>query len=525
MNINLQSLNTEARKWLLHATAGMAAADGDVSEAEMNRLREALALLGDEVDVASILDELKNSKLTELEPIELEKKEAFEVLKDLMHLAAVDGELSGGEAKFIDHVTELLGFPPDVAEKMKKVATKLASDTLRAQFTYKEKKVAATCLRLSKGGMVAITDTAISPNTSVMVSFYDRSIETGKISNLFLPFSSHIQTCQKHPQEEGSFVLQVEFLEKLTINNGVRPLLFPKHYEQGTAKPIPEIHPLLEGYYNECRICGNREVVVWDLKESTPSPEQNMFHIDIFPNENVASNPSLFKVAICPNCLFASPFREYFYKAGNQVHPLPMLNCRRFQTKWMTTTINRKRDLEYDFEWLGAMNRSESQGMLAWELAVNSHEHLVEYSEHATLDQEWHMIQCMLERTTLLSQQGKHRTGNGYLQRVIVRIETFLENLKQHERFEPLHLLTILVLHEENLDKFKKYSEELEKIAEELADKEKFKKQIETALIEIKAAEDNQKLYFKSKRQDYNKPKFEAKKEESKKEAKVDETL
>ncbi len=502
MTLDPKKLDLEAKHWLARAIAGMVLADGEINPGETTRLKEALNLLEDEEESRYLVERVKNLIMPELEKIRLDKQLAFSILKNLAGVATADGVLDESESEFLELASEKLGFPEEIAERLIEMARKTGSELIEARMEWKQHSTKVRFLNLTKSGCLITGNVSLPLDTSVILRILDRHPQEGQGSSVnFAPLSAKVVSAKERTKSPGTHALKLDFSEKLTLNHGVLHHLYPDHYENGARKSLKCTSPFLRSHHLECRICGNREVVAWERTKEAPPQSSNLFGVPVYMAGDAQDhdiNFALLKVSICPSCLFATPFHHYFYSPGSAVHPLELMGTRQFQTKWVSSIPNRKRQVSFDFEWLGKEGRTPEQGRLGWELALLTHEQLMEHGHESTTEQIWEVLVCQLEIAELLSQQDQHRTGNGILQRVIVRLSEALHNFTGETQIRAAYLLAILQLHEEEEQKFESSLKALSAL--KLSDQDEMIGKIPDALRELDA---NRKLYFKTRRKNY----------------------
>lgn len=68
----IETLSDQAKKWLAHAIAGMAVADGEVDSSELAHLREAIKFLDEKGEIEQLMAEVREHHVADLSPQKVE---------------------------------------------------------------------------------------------------------------------------------------------------------------------------------------------------------------------------------------------------------------------------------------------------------------------------------------------------------------------------------------------------------------------------------------------------------------------
>ena len=93
-------------------------------------LKQALGFLEDRSEVEKIMGIVKQGKPPEMPPTKIDSKQAFIMLKYLSELMVADSVLSSGEVRFFIYLGRLLGFTPEILNKLWKTARAQLEATL-----------------------------------------------------------------------------------------------------------------------------------------------------------------------------------------------------------------------------------------------------------------------------------------------------------------------------------------------------------------------------------------------------------
>ncbi len=114
----IDSLPQDEKIWSAKAIAGMIIADGIVTPAEIQILRESISFLDDVKLVNDIVNNIKARKKPELEILKTDRVMATNILMDLGLVALADSTLSAEEIQYFVLIAQKLGFDLQFAKKV-----------------------------------------------------------------------------------------------------------------------------------------------------------------------------------------------------------------------------------------------------------------------------------------------------------------------------------------------------------------------------------------------------------------------
>ena len=400
----VENLSDEAKKWLAHAIAGMTVADGEVDSSKLAHLRKAIRFLDDKGEVEQLMSEVREHHVGDLPPQQMEKRQAFAILKELAKLTVADHVLSASKEEYLRHACELLGLPDEIAEKLIETARKVVHDLIPAKLTFQKHRYSVTCMAVQEKRCLVVAKQAIPPHSVLHLEIGEQD---SKEDRYFSPISCRVLATKAASDKAGNQLLVLGYKERLTLSHGVPHLIHPEQSVAAQPRPIPTKNEFMSGTFLTCYVCGNSEVPWWTLS-SEDHKRHNVFGIPRYQeNINIYSgfNFSFYRAAVCPECLFASPLQSSFYRPGTPVKPVGFLRPG-FRTKWLSTIVNRKRDVKSDVRWVHSDHRNLDEGLFAWKLAVQTSDRLADFVKkdrwRLDLIRGW----CLLEETELLTQQG-----------------------------------------------------------------------------------------------------------------------
>lgn len=114
----VESLPPPVKIWFAYAVAGVITADGIVTEAELDFLRETINFLDNVEDINQIVGVVKNKERPVLQKINTDPEVAAMILIHLAGVAITDGKLDDSEIEFFKYVGKKLGFEWAYAEEV-----------------------------------------------------------------------------------------------------------------------------------------------------------------------------------------------------------------------------------------------------------------------------------------------------------------------------------------------------------------------------------------------------------------------
>jgi uncharacterized tellurite resistance protein B-like protein len=366
--------SAQAGFWLARALVDMILSDGKVSSEEIEEFQDKVAHLVDVQQLQSLVEALRLRTPLELESIEIDFQDGFEIIKDLTRMAMIDHSLSGKEEKFLYHCARKLGLPDDVTDLLVEKARKGVNASLEVRLTYKNMQNDVIGVNWSQTACTLFTDFPIEQGTAVRIEVKD---------SIALPPHEHfnaipatILSCRASRQIENRYLLDAEFKTRLTIQHGVLHHLLPHKFDQAQSQLISLPFSHLNGIKATCRICGDKEVLIWQLQTGFVQTH-NIFGIQAQLNPGGGNTLAGVPIAcylpkFCPRCLFVSDAPDFCYAPGNAVHPEPLFHSG-FRQRWLTTLVRRREAYGLGAgERLNLLERNTEDGIKLWELAHQS---------------------------------------------------------------------------------------------------------------------------------------------------------
>jgi tellurite resistance protein len=112
----INNLPKAAQIWSAKAIAGIIVADGVVTNAELEILRESIGFLEDLEEINNIVEMVKQRKKPKLEVLKADRKIATKILMSLALVALADDKLSHTETEYFAYIAGKLGFQSSLAK-------------------------------------------------------------------------------------------------------------------------------------------------------------------------------------------------------------------------------------------------------------------------------------------------------------------------------------------------------------------------------------------------------------------------
>ncbi len=112
----IKSLPKVAQVWSAKAIAGIIVADGMVTNAELEVLRESIGFLESVDTINEIVNMVKSREKPKLEVLKTDRSLATKILISLALVALVDEKLSQAEIDYFIYIAGKLGFEPGIVK-------------------------------------------------------------------------------------------------------------------------------------------------------------------------------------------------------------------------------------------------------------------------------------------------------------------------------------------------------------------------------------------------------------------------
>ncbi|MBF0280629.1 MAG: TerB family tellurite resistance protein [SAR324 cluster bacterium] len=498
----LATLTPEVKNWFAKAIAGVIISDGIVEKYELEFLRQILTFLDNPADISALLDLVKAKQMPQLESLQIEKEKGFTILKYLIQFIVIDDDFHPEEEKFFRKAAKLLGFPAPVVDKFLEIADHLTKVAIRCQIEAKGQIETVRCVYIGMEGCVLSMANVLNPRTIVTLKFYPPESDSRNDSPLlYAPITGKIHRFDK--KMEGIIYIKILYTHPVTINHGVPQYYDPDSYNKA-LQPLPTTNKSLSGFNMQCRNCGHKDFPYWSLNKGSMTTHDNIFGTTVYtsPREGFdACDYNRMQVIVCPNCYFASTLESLFHSLGTWPLPLPF-DLQYFSRLWERTHNQRLNSINNlgDSSWFSSDGRTEEQAILAFDLAIETHDLLSDCDKqnskafHQTLIGVYLMIQA-----EILVSQGKTLDAERRLSRVLQHVEPIYSEMTPITQIRMARSLGIIHLYRMEGDKFNRYK----KILSNTAQSKKFKegsaaeKTLKVCLDALEDADKNREKYQK----------------------------
>jgi len=382
---NLEEMSEAEKTWFAHSIAGMVVADGHTDQSEMNFLREAINFLHDKEEISNIMTVIKEGKIPEMGPLDIDPKQAFLMLKYLAQLMVADADLATKEISFFLLSGKLLGFNNEILTKFWKSARALLEKDLpQGIIETANLKVKVSLMKIDDTGFTFRLGKALMPKVKIRLK-------------VCKPFQSEhplqgddafweVISCQMLKQvpvkfDEGRYLVRATFEQKLADYHGILQVIHPENYavvsDGGFFKA--DKNSLL-GSYVRCYVCDNPEIKFFVLHSKSMIIEQNIFGVPSYirsAGKLEYCDFNLIQVASCSKCGFSSNDKEHFKRLKTDE---PTFSVEKFSASWDEKISPLLEKAQESADQYYAEDRDATLGMLSYELAIATFEQLASIS-------------------------------------------------------------------------------------------------------------------------------------------------
>lgn len=496
----LDSLATDEKSWFAKAIAGIIISDGVVDKNELEFLRQFLSFLDNPEDVNALLELVKSMKLPQLGYLQTDKEKAFTILKYLVQFIIIDDDLHPMEEKFFRQATKLLGFSSDVADKFLKIADHLTKVAIQCRIEAMDKVESVRCVYIGLESCVLSMKHVLNPRTIISLEFYppDTDSETDPKS-LYAPIVGKVHRFDK--KKEDIIFVKILYEHSVTINHGVPQYYDPESY-LGAVQPVSSNNKSLSGIRVQCRNCGKKDIPFWSLNKDSMVTQDNIFGTTVYTKARSGFDDcdyNRMQVIVCPKCFFASTLESMFHSQGTWPIPLPF-DLKYFTVQWERGLKFRQKRIEEleDVSWIGSDTRTEDQAIVAFDLAIETHDLLsncdLENNKafHQTLIGLYLMIQA-----EMLMNTGKPLEADRRLYQVIRRLEPIFSEMNPIMQIRMARSMGMIHLYRTEGEKFSRYKNMLERTAQSSKFKENSpgERTLKASLEAMEHADQNREHY------------------------------
>ena len=434
---NINEMSGAEKMWFAYSIAGMVVADGRTDQSEMIFLREAINFLEEKEEINKVMAVIKEGKTPEMKPLNIDPKQAFLILKYLAQLMVVDADLSSKEISFFLLTGRSLGFNNDILNKLWKSARALLEKDLpQGMVETANLKVNVSLMKIDDTGFSFRLGKALMPKVKIRLKvrkpFHSQNPLEGDDA-FWEVLNCQMLKQSKVKYDDGCYMVRATFEQKLADFHGILQLIHPENYavvsDGGFFKPTKDS---LLGSYVRCYICDNPDIKFFVLHSKSMIIESNIFGVPSYirsAGKMEFCDFNLIQVASCSKCGFSSNDREHFKRLKSDS---PSFSVEKFSEGWDEKISPLLKKAQQSSDKFYSEERDMSQGMLSYELAISTFEHLASINSDLQKKTEWLRKQSsMLMTLSELQMENKQRdVAEKNLNKVFELWQPVFENLK-----------------------------------------------------------------------------------------------
>lgn len=455
----VETMSAQTKDWFARAIVGMIWADGRVDQAEIKYLKSILGFLKDKDLVQSVSDMIRQNQIPPLETLSLGSDQALAIMKHLTSISIVDEELALAEENFLKTVATKLGLPIALPEKFIALAKKrLGGNRFPGHLALGEDSLAISCFGFTENECLFFCDRLINPLARLSFRLQTQT-EHQQQQAFYSPITAEAQWCRAVKSGVAKYVVKAAFKKPISSEEGAR-LVFSLPPEAVINKSFEPEHNCLLGYYVTCRICGEKDIPFWQLRSRSLHATTNLFGIPVYDKalgEWEYCDYNLFQVSICPSCLFASNQIDYFQRQDKSIG-VSLFNTKQFDSEWQTTQAKRKKLVGSNDSWLFSRERKPNQAIIAFELAIATHDllgRLGNDAEFATHQRK--SVSFILTQAEMLMNKGERNHAEHLLLKAKDRLEKAFPNFEREAGIRAAHVIVLISIYFKAYDRIGEY--------------------------------------------------------------------
>ncbi|MBU3917567.1 TerB family tellurite resistance protein [bacterium] len=217
----IASMSDEVKEWFARAIVGMILADGRIDQAELDYLKGIISFLENTDLIDSILELTGRNAIPELDPIDIDEKQALFIIEHLASISIVDENLDRNEEKFLRYAAAKLHLAPEIPDKYLANALKrLKTKKKRARLTINGVTQNITIIQISENHCLFFSGKAIAPFTPLTVQLNKEKKEK-QGENFFHPIEAEVIWCRTKRTIMGKFLAKADFRECIQEDHGL----------------------------------------------------------------------------------------------------------------------------------------------------------------------------------------------------------------------------------------------------------------------------------------------------------------
>lgn len=424
---NVEELSLEDKNWFARAIAGMIIADGRVDESETAFLKQALGFLEDRSEVEKIMGIVKQGKPPEMPATKIDSRQAFIILKYLSELMVADALLSPGEVRFFIYLGRLLGFTPEILNKLWKTSRAQLEATLpkaSAQIGNQTAEIILTELHDTKFSFRF--KQALTPNSKIILKLHHSD------GSFWEPISCRMRGQHQDKFDQESFSILGMFEQKVSEHHGILQILHPDKFTNNNGNILKPNKNSLMGRFLKCFLCNEPRVPHYVLRSRSMITSPNIFGVPAYekPAGNLQfCNYNLIQVSTCPKCGFSSNDLNFFNHQN--IDELPF-NVEKFNETWGDKSKNLFAQAQQTKGTYFNEERSVNEAILSYDLAILSMNQLAEIEKDPKkkINHLRKVASMLLFQSEVLMESQQRSKAENNLEEVVKTLETVFQNME-----------------------------------------------------------------------------------------------
>ena len=505
---NVEEMSSEQKFWFASSIAGMVVADGQAVATELVFLKDAINFLENKEDIDKIMNIVKQGTLPELEPIEIDPKQSFLMLKYLAQLMVVDSNLSSHEISFFLSTGKLLSFNDVILTKLWKSARSLLENDFPQAIVETGKlntKVSLT--KVDENGVTFRLGKALMPHAKIYIKVLKGVHSEMPIVGDEEHWDNLVCKMEKQHQikfDEGSYVVRAHFEQRLAESHGILQILHPENYAVVSDGGFFETEKnSLMGSFLGCYICDNPEIKFYVLLSKSMITESNIFGVSSYlrtAGKLKFCDFNLIQVASCSKCGFSSNDKEHFKRMKTSVGNFSVDEFKKGWEEKISTLLKKAKDSGEKFY---GEERDLQQGIISYDLAISTFDHMATISKDdqnkgIALRKQASMLMIQSE---LLMENKQRDLAEKNLQKVAEILEPVFERLKGIDLIHVCLLLFQIKIYLNDLQSAAKYMKFMDNYDTEgkLEEGTEEYKALKVSSAKLKATFDDREILTKEK--------------------------
>jgi len=434
---DIEHMSSAEKNWFASSIAGMIVADGRADETELEFLKEAINFLDNKDEISKIMAIVKSGTLPELGPLEIDSKQAFLMLKYLAQLMVADSDLSSKEIEFFLLTGKFLGFSNGILSKFWKSARSLLErDLPQGMIQTGKLNVKVILTNVDESGFTFRLNKPLMPKVKIMlqVSKSHQSVDQSESEEEFWKVIACKMFNQRQLKyDDGCYMVRATFEQKIAFEHGVLQILDPENYAVVSKGGYIETKKnSLHGSNLHCYICDNPEVPFYVLQSKSMKTKSNIFGIPSYIDSAGAldfCNYSLIDVASCPKCGFSSNHKDDFKRLETDN---PHFDSEKFSKEWSDKVAPLLKKAQDSGEKYFGEERDIEQGLLSYDLAAATFEHLANVETDVRMKREAirRKASMLMVQSELLMENEDRDHAEANLKKVVEDLESIFESLE-----------------------------------------------------------------------------------------------